>query len=350
MRPLSAPETDTASIRKIVMRRTGGPDVFEIEDAPSPNPAADEVVVQAEAIGVGWPDILIRRGIYKWMPPLPTSPGSDMAGRIVAVGSAIDAALIGQPVLLTARELKVRGGCYAERIAVPLAALFLLPQNADLDAAVSLPNYQVAWNLLYEAPRGPMPRSLFVNGVAGGVGSALAQLAKAEGLTVFGSVSSPEKAAFARRIGVDHPIDYRAEDVVAAVMALTDGRGVDMAVDHLGGSGFSKLLGLLGNWGLLVSYNASAGLPQDNLLEALRDYGSRCLAIRIFEMHLYDGDAVNRRRIMQQVIERWAGGAFVPAIAARLPFEDVALAHAMVESGQACGKVILKPSLLRVEN
>ncbi|WP_430395568.1 zinc-binding dehydrogenase [Ferrovibrio sp.] len=335
-------------MRKIVMHRTGGPEVLEMAEAPQPQPGPGEVVVQAEAIGVGWPDILIRRGSYKWMPPLPTSPGSDLAGRVVALGTGVDPAMLGRSVLLTARELKVRGGCYAEQVAVPAEALFMLPEGVDLDAAVCLPNYQVAWNLLHVAPRGQAVRSLFINGVAGGVGSALAQLAKAVGITVFGSVSSPEKAAFAKSLGVDHVIDYRREDVPARVLALTAGEGVDLAVDHVGGAGFTQLLGLLGNWGLLVSYNASGGMPPENLLQALRDHGTKCLAIRIFEMHLYDHDREGRRHIMQQVIDALAAGSIAPVVAARLPFAAAAEAHAMVEEGNACGKVLLKPGLDRL--
>jgi len=123
-------------MRKIVMYRTGGPDVLEMAGAPEPQPGPGEVVVQAEAIGVGWPDILIRRGSYKWMPPLPTSPGSDLAGRVVALGSGVDAAMLGRSVLLTARELKVRGGCYAEQVAVPAEALFCPKASISMPPSV----------------------------------------------------------------------------------------------------------------------------------------------------------------------------------------------------------------------
>ncbi|MBN9278048.1 MAG: zinc-dependent alcohol dehydrogenase family protein [Hyphomicrobium sp.] len=334
-------------MRKIIMHRTGGPEVLELIEAPAPQAAPGHVVVEAEAIGVGWPDILIRRGIYRWMPPLPTSPGSDLAGHVIDVGEGVDSALIGSPVLVTARELPVRGGCYAEQIAVPVDALFRLPTHVALDAAVCLPNYQVAWNLLHEAPRGQPVQSVFIRGIAGGVGSALAQLAKSAGMKVFGSVSSEQKAAFAHQIGADHTINYTTENVADRVLALTGGQGVDLAVDHIGGPDLPDLLRMLGRWGLLVSYNASGGMPEKNLLAALRENGVRCPAVRIFEMHVYDDDRVNRRRTMQSVIDLLASGEIKPMISDRLELADAGRAHAMVEAGHGLGKVVLMPSLDR---
>ncbi len=334
-----------ATMRKVVMSRTGGPEVLELVEAPRPVPAAGQVVVRAEAIGVGWPDVLIRKGVYRWMPPLPTSPGSDLAGRVVAAGSGVDPALVGREVLVTARELPVRGGCYAEYLAVPAAGVFVLPAGFDLDAAVCLPNYQVAWNLVHECVTGRPVRSVFVNGVTGGVGSAVAQLARAAGMTVLGSVSSPQKAAFARSLGVDHVIDRRLEDVAGRVHAFTGGRGVDLVVDHVAGPGFAGLLDLLAKWGTLVSYNAAEGLPEANLLGALRRHGAKCLSVRIFEMHVYDDDPAGRRRVMDAVIEAWRAGRIAPVVSRRLPMSAVAEAHRMVEDGAGMGKIVLKPSL-----
>jgi NADPH2:quinone reductase len=327
------------------MDRTGGPEVLTLVEVPSPVPAPDQVVVRAESIGVGWVDVMIRTGRYRWMPPLPTSPGSDMAGHVVAVGSAVDPQLLGQPVLVTARELPVRGGCYAEELAVPASAIYVLPEGRDLDEAVCLPNYQVAWNLVHEVEPGRAIATIFVNGVAGGVGSAVAQLAKAGGIEVFGSVSSAGKAQFAVRLGVDHVIDYRTEDVVARVLELTAGRGVDRVVDPVGGAGFAALIRMLADWGTVISYNASGGLPPDNLLQALRDSGAKCPAVRVFEMHIYDHDRPNRRRIMQAVIDSWAAGRIAPAVSTRLPLSSAREAHEMLEKGESLGKIVLKPAL-----
>lgn len=336
---------DALISRQIIIRRPGGPEVLELVETTLKPPAPNEVLIKAEAIGVGWPDILIRKGSYRWMPPLPTSPGSDLAGRIVAVGPGVDEGLLGKPVLVTARELAVRGGCYADYIVVPVTAPFFLPDGADLDQAVCLPNYQVAWNLTHEVVVGRPITSVFVSGAAGGVGSGVVQLAKEAGMTVFGSVSSAEKAKLARSLGADHIIDRRSENAVERVLEITGGRGVDLVLDHVGGAAFSGLIRMLAKWGTIVSYNAAAGLPEDNLLAALRAHGVRCPSVRIFEMHLYDDDRESRRRVMQQVIQSWAAGQIAPVVSVRLPLENAAEAHAYIERGETFGKVILKPSL-----
>lgn len=323
------------------MRRAGGPEVLELVDVPTPIPAPGQVLVQAEAIGVGWPDVLIRSGRYGWMPPLPTSPGSDLAGRIVEVGAGVDRRRIGELVLVTARELAVRGGCYAEAIAVPADAPFSLPDGVDPAQAVCLPNYQVAWNLINECVTGRPLQRVFANGAAGAIGSAVVQLARAKGLTVYGSVSSDEKAKFARAQGADHVVNYRNEPLIERVLEISGGRGVDLALDHVGGKQLPQLIDLLGKWGTLVSYNVIDGLPEENLLAALRRNGAKCPSIRVFEMHMYDDDRFERRRTMQAVIDALAAGDVNPVVGIRLPLDSAAEAHRIVEGGGSLGKVVL---------
>lgn len=330
-------------MKTVIIRDTGGPEVLELIDAPDPVAAAGEVVVGAHAMGVGWPDILIRTGVYKWMPPLPASPGSELSGRIEALGAGVSGLAVGQPVLVSARELPVRGGCYAERIAVPAASLHPLSDAIDLDAAACLGNFQVAWALLHETTRGLNPESVLIKGAAGGVGSAAVQLARHAGMRILGTVSSSDKTEFARRQGADHVIDYRAEDVVERVMALTGGRGVDLILDHVAGPAFGDNLTMLAPWGTVVSYGAQDGPPASDLFLDLRADAGKSLGVRVFSMHVYDADPDGRRRIMRRIIGLLADGDIRPAIAARLPLDRVAEAQDMVEHGRALGRVILKP-------
>lgn len=331
-------------MKSVVIRQTGGPEVLEVVDGPAPEPGAGEVVVQAAAIGVGWPDVLIRTGKYKWMPPLPTSPGSDMSGRITAIGAGVSGMTIGQPVLVTARELTQRGGCYTEMLVVPAAAPFLLPASVDPEAAACLPNYQVAWALLRPLLRSERPpRSIFIAGAAGGVGSAAVQLARHAGMTVIGSVSSAEKAVFARQQGAGHVVDYRTEAVLPRVLDLTDGQGVDVVLDHVGGPGLIDGLKMLAPWGTLVSYNAIAGVPEDNVFAEMRALLSKSLTLRCFSMHTLDADPALRRRIMTEVIDLLAAGAIRPAIGRRLPLAQAAEAHRLIERGDSLGKILLFP-------
>src|SRR5437764_11468373 len=110
-------------MKAILLRRTGGPSVLEYVELPTPRPGSGEVLVKADTIGVSMPEVLVRRGAYAWMPPLPAIPGIEMSGTIAELGSDVAGRRIGEPVFVSARDLPVRAGCYAEYIAVPAAAV-----------------------------------------------------------------------------------------------------------------------------------------------------------------------------------------------------------------------------------
>jgi NADPH2:quinone reductase len=330
-------------MKAVLVQRPGGPEALDYVDLGIPQPGPHEVQIRAEAFGVGQPDVLIRRGIYKWMPPLPANPGNDVTGRISAVGDGVQGIAVGQKVLLSARDLAQRGGCYAEYIVAPAEAVHILSESINLEDAVCLANYQVAWALLHECGARQPADSVLVIGAAGGVGTSVVQLAKLAGMRVIGTVSSEEKAAFARANGADDIIFYRTEDVVAQTRRITGGRGVGLVLDHVCGPEFASYLGVLAKWGTLVSYNAFAGLPEQNLMAEMRNYLDVCPAIRCFSFHNYDHDREGRRALMRQVISALEGGAIKPAISARLKLSEVRRAHTLLESGAALGKIIMTP-------
>ncbi|CAN5130668.1 zinc-dependent alcohol dehydrogenase family protein [soil metagenome] len=330
-------------MKAVLVYRTGGPDALDYVDQPMPEPGPLDVQIRAEAFGVGQPDVLIRSGVYKWMPPLPANPGNDVAGRISAIGSSVTGISIGQKVLLSARDLAQRGGCYAEFVVAPADAVHILPESVDLEDAVCLANYQVAWALLHACGGHTVADSVLVIGAAGGVGTSIVQLASLAGMTVIGTVSTTEKANFARSNGADHVIFYRDEDVVARTRELMGGRGVGLVLDHVGGPDFASYLGALGKWGTLVSYNAFAGLPDQNLMGEMRKYLDICPAVRCFSFHIYDHDRDGRRAIMRQVISALEKRSIKPAISARLKLSEARHAHALLESGAALGKIIMTP-------
>jgi NADPH:quinone reductase len=330
-------------MKAVLVHRPGGPEALQYIDVPVPAPGPGEVQIHAGAFGVGQPDVLIRRGVYKWMPPLPVNPGNDVAGHIAAIGPGVTSIEIGRKVLLSARDLAQRGGCYAELVVAPADAVYPLADGTDLEAAVCLANYQVAWALLHECGHRHPANSVLVIGAAGGVGTALVQLGKLAGMTVVGTVSSEAKADFARRNGADHVVFYRSEDVVARTREVTHGRGVDLVLDHVCGPEFIGYLGALGKWGTLVSYNAFAGLPEENLMATMRNRLDICPAVRCFSFHVYDHDREGRRAIMREVIGALERGAIRPAISARLKLADVRDAHRLLESGGALGKIVMTP-------
>jgi NADPH2:quinone reductase len=330
-------------VKTVVIHKTGGPEVLEPADVAAPSPGKGEVLVKAAAIGVGWPDVLIRTGKYKWMPPLPASPGSDLSGTVAAIGEGVTKLKVGQKVLVTARELAQRGGCYTEYMVVPEAAPFALPDSVDLDQAACLPNYQVAWAMLRDVLQARKLKSIFIAGAAGGVGSAAVQIARHLDLTVIGSVSSADKARFAREQGADHVIDYKRESVLDRVLEITDNRGVDLVLDHVGGAGLFDGLKMLAPWGTLVSFNAIAGNPPSDIFAEMRNLLTKSLTLRCFSMHTLDADPALRRRIMTEVIELLGKGAIRPVVSAKLPLVEAAEAHRKIERGDSLGKILLVP-------
>jgi len=334
-----------APMKAILLSRTGDPSVLDYVEVPTPRPKADEVLVKADTIGVSRPELLVRRGVYPWMPPLPAIPGIEMAGTVAELGANAARFVVGQKVYVTARELPVRAGCYAEYIAVPERALFALPSEANLEAAACLSNYQVAWHLLHTATRGAPGKSVLVGSASGGLGSAAVQLARLAGMTAIGLVGTDEKARALKAFGADHAIDHSREDVAARVSEITGGVGVDLILDAVGGKDFAKFLGMLGPFGLLVSYGKLIGKIEANVVDAL-DTGPGYLnstAVRIFTMHTLDDKPAIRAQSMNDLISKLAAGAIRPLIHARLPLKDARRAHEMIEARQVIGKILLKP-------
>jgi NADPH2:quinone reductase len=334
--------TANAEMRAIQVFRPGGPEVLQCVRLPVPVPAPEEIRVRAQAIGVGRPDILMRRGTYKWMPPLPAIPGTEMAGVIDAVGTEVDPSLLGRKILVSARELASRSGCYAEWICAPKDAGFLLPEAISPVDAVSLPNFQLANALLASAGLAT-PSSVLVMGVAGAVGSALADWARSKGIVVIGSVSSPEKNAFARTHGVTQLVDSEPSSLADQVRSLTQGRGVDIAFDHVGGASIMACLETLAPMGTLVSYNAVQGPPTGDLFMAMRGLLSRSLGLRTFSMHTLDDRPDDRRALMHQAIDAMAEARIRAPAAIRLPLDHAAEAHRLLESRSSFGKIVLEP-------
>ena len=334
-----------APMKAILLSRTGDPSVLDYVEVPTPLPQAGEVLVKADTIGLSRPELLVRRGVYPWMPPLPAIPGIEMAGTVAELGAGAERFAVGQKVYVTARELPVRAGCYAEYIAVPERALFALPPQADLEAGACLSNYQVAWHLLHTATRGAPGKTVLIGSALGGLGSAAVQLAKLAGMTAIGLVGTDEKARALKAFGADHVIDVSREDVAARVSAITGGGGVDLILDAVGGTDFAKFLPMLGPFGLLVSYGKLLGKIEANVIDAL-DAGPGYLnsaAVRIFTMHTLDDKPALRAQSMNDLIGKLTAGAIRPLIHARLPLKDARRAHEMIEARQVIGKILLKP-------
>jgi len=332
----------TNTMKAVQLQVTGGPEVLSLVELPLPVPGPGQVRVKAEAVGAGGPDVLIRNGTYKWMPPLPAIPGNELAGVVDAVGPGASRLAVGERVLVSARELPQRGGCYAEYICVPEAVPFVLPASVSFDAAVSLGNFQLAIALL--ASNGNLPaQAVLVPGAAGGVATALAQVARSRGLRVIGTASSDAKRAFALENGVSDIVDGDPQALPERVLALTGGRGVDLAFDHVGGALFIACLRSLAPFGMAVSYNILAGPPAGDVFDELRKLLGKSLAIRTFSIHTVDSDIAHRRGLMEEAIALMAAGRVRAPRATRLPLAEARHAHELLDRGGALGKLVLVP-------
>lgn len=330
------------TMKAVQLQTTGGPEVLSLVDLPLPQPSAGQVRVKAHAIGAGGPDVLIRNGTYKWMPPLPAIPGNELAGIVDAVGPGVSRLSIGDRVLVSARELPQRGGCYAQAICVAESVPFVLPDTIAFDDAVSLGNFQLALALL--ASNGNLPaQSILVPGAAGGVATALAQVARSRGLRVIGTASTAEKQAFAIENGVTDLVSGDVKTLPQQVMELTGGRGVDLAFDHVGADLFIACLRSLAPSGMAVSYNILAGPPSADVFDELRKLLARSLAIRTFSIHAVDADITQRRGLMEEAIRLMARGSVRAPRAMRMQLAQARQAHKLLDSGGTLGKLVLIP-------
>ena len=326
-------------MKAIQLSQTGGPEVLDYVDLPDPTAGPGEVLVKAHAFGVGKPDVLLRSGVYKWMPPLPAVIGNEMSGHVIGVGAGVSHLALGQAVLV----FGTGGGRHAEMNAVPADIVTALPGGVDLDAAVCIPNYAIAWCLLKEACAGTDVKSVYVNGAAGGVGSAVIDLCRLEGIDVIAGASSDAKCAFAKDLGATQAINYASWNVADRVLELTGGRGVDLVLDQLVGPDFTDNLRMLAPLGMILSFNALAGLPEKELFAEMRAHLGKSPAVRCFSWHSYDADPEARARVLGEVVDRFADGSLFPPIHATLPLADARQAHELLDARDILGKVVLKP-------
>lgn len=321
----------------------GGPEVLQYVETESPKIKPGEVRVRAKAIGVGKPDVLVRKGIYRWQPPMPAIPGNELAGDVIEISSATKGLVkLGDRVLVSSRELTSRGGCYAEEIVVPEQSLFQLPDSISYENAVALPNYQLAGALLYESGN-KVPKSLLIHGAAGGVAIALMQIAQLDGITVIGTVSSETKKEFAQLAGGKWILNRHTEDIKKRILEITSGVGVDLVFDHVGGQEFIHNLNYLAPLGTLVSYNIMGGLPEQNLLGVMRSMGSISPAIRCFTIHTLDKVPLIRRSLMERAILLATEQKISPPEPNIFHLSETSKAHELLDSGNFLGKILLIP-------
>ena len=326
-------------MRAVICHSWGQPGDLVVEDRESPSPGPSEVLIEVAAAGVNFADILMVAGKYQEKPAFPFSPGLEIAGRIAALGEGVVGFTLGQRVL----ALTGHGG-FAEAAVAKATDTFVLPDGLDWVTAAGLAiTYATAHGALVWRADLQADETLLVHGAAGGVGLAAVEVGKALGAQVIATAGGPEKLAVARRFGADETIDYRSEDIRQRVKDMTDGRGVDVVFDPVGGSVFDASLRCVA-WGarLIVIGFAGGEVPKipANIL----------LVKNIAAIGFYWGSY--RRHAPEMVKEQFAelfawceAGKITPHVSHRLDLAEAAEALTLLSDRRSTGKVVLTTGL-----
>ena len=246
-----APAFATSTMRAVVVSKFGDPDVLEIRrDVPIPHPSAEEALVKVAAVGVNPVDTYVRTGNYSRLPELPYIPGNDMCGTIVSVGAKVKNFKEGDRV---ASFMQCRSGAYAEYSAVCQDFLVHVPDDYDFQkgAAVGVPYFTAYKALLMRANAKPTD-TVLVHGASGGVGIACCQLARSQGMTVFGTAGTKDGLELVSSLGVSHVFNHREGGYTEKIMEKTGGRGVDVIIEMLSNVNLNEDLKLLAAKGTVV--------------------------------------------------------------------------------------------------
>jgi NADPH2:quinone reductase len=323
-------------MRALTVTEYGDADVLELTERDRPTPGEGEVLVDVRAVGVNFADIMQRRGDYQGGPQPPYTPGMEVAGVISEVGEGVDRD-VGEEVA----ALSGQGG-YAEYATVDARSLLDIPGDLGFEEAAGFPiQWLTAHNCLHGWGELAADETVLIHAAAGGVGSAAVQLADAADATVIGTASTPEKLETIDRLGADHGIRYTKEDFVERVGEITDGEGVDLVLDGVGGETTDESLDALSSFGRMVSYGAASGEPgRPNTVDLL--FGNK----RVIGYHLGRAMGAVPKRVMgavPELSELLASGTLEVQIGHRFGLADAAESHQFIEARKSSGKVILVP-------
>jgi len=322
-------------MKAVRIHAPGGPEALTYEDAPQPTPKAGEAVVKVDAAGLNYMDVYVRTGAYKGEYPM--TLGVEAAGTVSAVGPNVTDVQVGDKVAYTGIP-----GAYAEYAAVPAARLVKLPAGLTTkQGAAAMLQGMTAHYLAcstYPLKKGD---TCLVHAAAGGVGLLLCQIATMRGARVIGTVSTQEKAKFARDAGADEVILYTSQDFEAEVKRLTDGKGLQVVYDSVGKTTFDKSLNCLAPRGMLALYGQSSGPIGPFDVGQLGAKGSLFLTRPSLNAYIASRDELVQRST--ELLGWIRDGKLRLRTEFEFPLKDAAEAHRALEGRKTTGKVLLVP-------
>jgi NADPH2:quinone reductase len=314
----------------------GGPEVLRLASLPVPTPGPGELLVEVEAAGVNRPDVLQRKGGYPPPPGAPATPGLEIAGTVVAKGAATRRFRIGDALCAL-----VPGGGYAQYCLVAEPNAMPLPEGLSLIEAAAVPEtFMTVWTNVFDRGRLQRGETFLVHGGSSGIGTTAIMLASAFGAKVFATAGSDEKCAACRALGAAAAINYRTQDFADALLEATQGRGIDVILDMVGGDYVERNIRCAARDGRIVSIAFLKGsrieldlLPM--MLKRLTLTGSTLRPRSVEEK------AAICRALENNVWPLIASGAVKPQIYRTFPLAEAAEAHALMESSEHIGKIVL---------
>ena len=324
-------------MKAVQLQKFGGPEVLEMVEIDRPVPTGREVLIEIKAIGVNYADTARREGQYVVKTPLPFIPGAEIAGVVTAIGEKVTGVKPGMRVVTL-----IESGGYSEFALADETSLIPIPEQLDFQNAAALPLQGLsAYHVLKTMGRLEKGETVLVHAAAGGVGTLSVQLAKLFGAgKIIATASSPEKLVLARKMGADVLINYSESNWVEQVLEATGGKGVDVALEMVGGEVFNKTLKCLATFGRLVVFGAASG-------EQSRMYPSSLMARNQSVIGFFLPQIMRKPELLQhslvELLTYLGEGKLKLTIGGVFPLEEAANVHELLQSRKTSGKLLLEP-------
>ncbi len=322
-------------MKAVLCKSYGPPETLVVEEVASPKIDDESVLIDVHAAGVNFADTLIIQNKYQMKPPLPFSPGSEVAGEVLEVGSKVEHVQTGD------RVLAITGwGGYAEQATAHRSTVYPIPGDMDLNKAASIPTvYGTSYYALKQRAGMRSEETLLVLGATGGVGLTAVELGKLMGARVIAAGGSDQKLSIAAEYGADHLINYREKSIKDEVRALTDGQGADVIYDAVGGDAFDQAMSCI-NWNgrLLVVGFASGRIPE---VAVHRVMNKSCQIVGVlWGATLIKEPEINRKNF-EEMLDWFAQGKLRPHVSNVIPMDRAAEALGLLLERKSVGKVVL---------
>ncbi|GAB4221674.1 MAG: medium chain dehydrogenase/reductase family protein [Salibacteraceae bacterium] len=337
---------------KALILKTEGPadQAFELNEIPDPTPGPNQVLISVSHSGLNFADVMARKGLYNDRPELPCVLGYEVVGYVEQCGEAVSRLKQGDRVLAFTHF----GGYASKAIAEERAIVKIGDEVDGAEATALATQYCTAWFAACMMVNLQPNDRVLIHAAAGGVGTALVQIAKWKGCEVIGTAGSEQKMEYLKSMGVDHPVNYRQEDFVKAVNKLLNGDRVDVVFDPIGGKSFRKSFSLCGSGGRIVSFGASEwSSSKGNFLDKIKlalgfgVYHPIALLMKsksiigLNMLRIAENRPAYLERCMSEVVRHYQSGVLKPKVDSVYPAEKVALAHQRLEGRQSIGKIAL---------